>query len=133
MQSDRDVNDEAKEPWKGLRLEGHIDDDFLYATLLSKNLVPFGARKLHLVALPIRVGISKQVTALPGRVEEESFIPMSLDEMRDTITLARSADDWFERAEQLWKQNKKETVKEALAQWFNYQSKLTSQSASPGF
>src|SRR5947209_20621784 len=32
MQSDPDVNDESKEPWKGLRLEAHIDDDFLFAT-----------------------------------------------------------------------------------------------------
>jgi hypothetical protein len=133
MQSDPDVNDEAKAPWKGLYLKGHIDDEFLYATLLSKNLMPFGVRKLHLVALPVRVGIPQQATNLPGKKEEARFIPMSLDEMRDSIELAHSADDWFEKAEQLWQKYKKDSVKETLAQWFNYQNKVTNQSAEPGF
>lgn len=55
MMTDPDVDAEAKVPWKGMRHKGYIDDDFLYATLLSKNLLPFGVRKLHLVALPMRV------------------------------------------------------------------------------
>jgi len=132
MHSDPDVNDEAKEPWKGLRLEGHIDDDFLFATLLSKNLVPFGARKFHLVALPMRVEVSKQIAALPGKLEEERFIPMSLDEMRDSISLARSADDWFKNAEQLWERYRK-TVTMSLWDRFNYQQGVIGQSATPGY
>ncbi len=107
MRTDPEADDEAKQPWKGLKLEGHIDDEFLYATLLSKHLMPFGKRKIHLVALPVRVGIHKKMTSLPGKIEEESFIPMPLEEMRNTITLARSADDWFEPAEELWQKYRK--------------------------
>lgn len=132
MHSDPDVNDEAKEPWKGLRLEGHIDDDFLYATLLSKNLVPFGVRKLHLVALPIKVAGSQQIAAVPGKAEEEKFISMPLSEIRESIMLARSADEWFEHAEQLWEKHRK-TVTMSLWDRFNYQQGVIGQSATPGY
>lgn len=132
MHNDPGVNDEAKEPWEGLRLEGHIDDDFLYTTLLSKNLVPFGVQKFHLVALPMRVEVSKQIAALPGKPEEESFIPLSLDEMRESITFARSADDWFENAEQLWEQYRK-AVTISLWDRFNYQQGVIGQSATLGY
>lgn len=133
MRSDPELNDEAKVPWKGLSWEGHIDAEFLYAALLSKHLVPFGASKLHLVALPVRVGMPKQVATVPNQVLEERFIPMSLDEMRDSITFLRSAEYWFRPMEQLWQQHKKSTVKETLAQWLNYQNKLVAQSAAPGY
>lgn len=83
-------------------MQGWLEDDFLYATLLSKHLVPFGVGKLPLVALPIKVGKPKQLTNLPGKHGEERFIPMSLQEMRSAIVYIRSADEWFEPAEQLW-------------------------------
>lgn len=130
MRTDSDVDGLAKAPWKGLQLEGHIDDIFLYATLLSTNLVPFGTRRFHLVALPIRVGKSNQMTELPGKKYDERFIQVSLNEMHDSFTFDESAE-WFEQAEKLWEVNRKETTKETLAQWVNYQSKITKQSASP--
>ncbi|HLJ80048.1 MAG TPA: N-6 DNA methylase, partial [Ktedonobacterales bacterium] len=133
MRTDPDVDAEAKAPWKGLALEGHIDDEFLYATLLSKNLVPFGVRRLHLVALPVTVGVPPQLAALPGRDREERFLPMSLEEMRESIKYGRSADEWFARAEHVWQSHKKETTKETLAEWLNYQNKITAQSAEPGY
>src|SRR6266571_552180 len=133
MKTDPDVNDEAKVPWKGLSHEGYIDEDFLYATLLSKQLLPFGVRRLHLVALPVRVGIPKQFATFSEHPPEERFLPIALEEMRENATFTRSADEWFESVEQLWQQNKKDTVKETLAEWFNYQNKLTAQSASPGY
>jgi hypothetical protein len=120
MMTDPDVDNEAKVPWKGLRHQGYIDDQFLYATLLSKNLVPFGIRKLHLVALPMVV-------------QDGHFAPMSPAAMRDAITYMRSADAWFDPVEKLWAGHKKETTKETLWQWLNYQSKITGQNANPGY
>ncbi|HVB21749.1 MAG TPA: N-6 DNA methylase [Ktedonobacteraceae bacterium] len=137
MRTEPDVNDDAKVPWKGLRLQAHIDDDFLYATLLSKNLVPFGMSKLHLVALPMRVGMPKNLTTVPNHVEEERFIPVSTAEMHATFIYGkdfyRSAVEWFEPTERYWGQYKKSTVKETLWQWFNYQNKLLTQSPEPGY
>lgn len=142
MRTDPDMDAEAKEPWKGLRLEGHIDESFLYATLLSKDLMPFGARRLHLVALPFRVGIPATVAAIPGQPHEVRFIPVSIAEMRDALSMPgianptsiiRSADDWFEPAERLWQAHKKETTKETVAEWVNYQNKLVGQRAEAGY
>lgn len=133
MQTDPDVNEEAKAPWKGVSHTGHIDEDFLYATLLSKQLLPFSIGRLHLVALPVRVATPRQLTTLPGREQEERFVALSLEEMREDHNFARSADEWFAYVEQLWQQKKKDTTRETLAQWFNYQNKLTSQSATPGY
>jgi hypothetical protein len=134
FKTDPDIKEEAKEPWKSLPpLTGHVDDIFLYATLLSKNLVPFGVGKLHLVAVPMKIGIPDQVVTVPGQSQEKRFIPMSLEEIRDTFQLAQSADEWFAEVENKWEQNKKATVKETLFQWFNYQGKIVTQSAEPGF
>jgi hypothetical protein len=69
---------------------------------------------------------------MPISVEEKRFILMSLEEMRDTFTLARSADDWFEPAEKLWQQYRKSTT---MSLWdrFNYQQGVTGQNATPGY
>jgi hypothetical protein len=48
-------NDEAKKPWKEQHLQGAAEAEFLYATLLSKHLLPFGFTKLDLVVLPVRL------------------------------------------------------------------------------
>ena len=123
MKTDPDVDAEAKVPWKGLALQGHIDDAFLYATLLSKNLVPFGIRRLHLVALPVRVGYPQQLADVSAGPPEQRFIPMSLAEMRDSITHGRSADDWFARADHLWEKHRKSVRQETLRSRVNYQAR----------
>ncbi|HVO42438.1 MAG TPA: N-6 DNA methylase, partial [Aggregatilineales bacterium] len=88
MTTDPDVDTEAKVPWKWLHLRGKIYAENLYATLLSKNLMPFGVRRLHLVALPVRV-------------EGQRLKPM--DEY--DFLAAGHADSWrtwFEPANQKW-------------------------------
>ncbi|HUY78726.1 MAG TPA: N-6 DNA methylase [Ktedonobacterales bacterium] len=135
METDPDVDAEAKVPWKGLRLQGHIDESFLYATLLSKNLSPFGVRKLHLVALPVRVETTTLLTDAPGQPGERRFVPLSLAELResDTLDVARSANDWFLPAERLWEQHKSPNSKMALLDRLDYQKTLSEQSAEPGY
>ena len=44
---------ETKPAYKGLRLEGNVERDFLYATLLSTDIVPFGHLDCRLVVLPV--------------------------------------------------------------------------------
>lgn len=130
VRTDPDAATEAKEPWKQLALEGHVDGDFLYATLVSKNLVPFGVRRFNLAALPIRIGLPSQVADLPGEERVERFLPMSIDEMRDSIQYARSADGWFAPAEKLWSKYRK-SVGMSLWDRFNYQQGVTQQPAVP--
>lgn len=43
----------AKPPYQDVRLEGNVESRFLYATLLSTDLLPFGHLDYRLVVLPI--------------------------------------------------------------------------------
>jgi len=135
MRTDPSLDEEAKPPWKGLALVGHIDNAFLYATLLSKHLVPFGVGKLNVVALPMEIDASKPAADNSAQFLQKRFLMVSLEKMRnsESADVARSAEEWFESAESLWQRLKKTTVKDSLAQWLNYQSKLTAQSAEPGY
>jgi len=78
---------EAKTVYKGLRLEGNIERDFLYATLLSTDIVPFGRLDFRLVVLPL----------LPSG---KHFKILSADEAREQGFL--NLANWLERAQGEW-------------------------------
>jgi hypothetical protein len=114
MATDPDADAEAKVPWKGIRLEGRVYPPNLYATLLSKFLLPFGYQRLHLVALPVCV--------------ENNRLKFMAE--NDFLTQGR-ADSWrtfFIVAELKWDELKKSTsTLEDLVAQYNYQGKLTAQ------
>jgi hypothetical protein len=123
MQTDPDVDKEAKAPWKGLRLRGPVYPPNLYATLLSKNLIPFGYRRLHLVALPVR----------RGNKAGERFDHVQLMTEREFAGggILPSYRDWFLVAEKHWDALKKDTsTLENLIDQYDYQGKLTGQTVS---
>ena len=112
--TDPDADDEAKVPWKGVRLEGRVYPENLYATLLSKLLLPFGYQRLHLVALPVcvengRLKIMREVDFLAnGRID--------------------SFRTYFKPAEQKWDELKKETSQfDDFIERLDYQRNLTAQ------
>jgi len=120
MATDPDADAEAKVPWKGVRLEGRVFPENLYATLLSKFLLPFGYQRLHLVALPVCV-------------ENER-----LKIMREADFLAKGrVDSWrtyFKPAEQKWDELKKETSQFGdLIERLDYQRHLIEQHPTGGF
>jgi len=53
IESSERARREAKEAYKGLALKGNIEKDFLYATLLSTDILPFEHLDYRLVVLPI--------------------------------------------------------------------------------
>ena len=44
---------QEKEPWKGTRLQGNVEANFIFATLIGVDLVSFGYVKLRPVVLPV--------------------------------------------------------------------------------
>lgn len=91
--TDPEADQDAKAPYKGIKLRGNVDNDYLYATLLSKHLVPFGYERLHLVALPARINEGR----LMMLTQEEDFTQYGhFDAM-----------EWFQRAAQKWDSLKK--------------------------
>ena len=52
--TDPELDKDAKAPWKGIKAEGTVHSPYIYGTLLSKHLLPFGWQKLNMVALPAK-------------------------------------------------------------------------------
>jgi len=47
------ADEAAKEPYKGIILRGKVESEFLYATLLSTDIIPFGHLDFRVVVLPL--------------------------------------------------------------------------------
>ncbi len=90
----------AEEAWKDskpdwrFRMKGQVNTEYLYATVLSKNLMPFVARKLSIVALPII-----QTTHGDLKMVDASY-PLSKNHVE--------ACDWFGEAERRWNEGRKD-------------------------
>lgn len=116
LETDPDVQKQAKKPWRGLKIEGNVEADFLYATLLATHLVPFGVRKFHLVVLPL-------LEEKKGKYRELKMIGRSDATRRSKMGLSR----WLKQAEELWDEHKKETTAFSPYERLDYQRWLTSQ------
>jgi len=70
-----------------VEIEGNVEADFIYATLLSEDIVPFGNVKLRPVVLPIRPFSS-------------SYELLDVDALRKGGYVCMA--DWLERAQRFW-------------------------------
>jgi len=93
VQTGERAQSEAKTAYKGLRLEGNIEKDFLYATLLSTDIVPFGHLDFRVVVLPL----------LPS---DKHFKILSADEARNQGFL--NLANWLEKAQEEWEERRGE-------------------------
>lgn len=116
--SDPDADKEAKAPYKGVKLRGHIDSAFLYATLLSKHLLPFGYERLHLAALPVLLKADGSLNLLD---DELSFFQAQHG----------ASWEWFERAGRQWDKLGKGNM--SIFERWDYQRTLTRQKPLSGF
>lgn len=87
------AQEEAKAAYKGLRLERNIERDFLYTTLLSTDIVPFGHLSFRLVVLPL----------LPSG---KHFKVLSACEARSQGFL--NLANWLEKAQEEWQKRRGE-------------------------
>ncbi len=117
LETDTIIEEFAKVPWKGLRFEGEVEAEFLYATLLTRHLLPFGVRRLDLVVLPI-VERSEGLLLLQAE-----------DAMRRGFPFL---SDWLSKVEATWAQHKKESRTETACDYLNWQNKLVLQSPTEG-
>ncbi|MEM3437156.1 MAG: N-6 DNA methylase [Nitrososphaerales archaeon] len=84
---------EAKDPWKSINLEGNIEADFIYATLLSKDVVPFGYVKLRPIVLPIEpIGTGYRLLDV-NALRNRGFAHMA---------------EWLEKTQKLWAERRTE-------------------------
>jgi len=104
---------QAKEPYKGLVLKGNVESHFLYATLLSTDLLPFGYLGYRLVVLPIE----PSGTGYALVTVEEAH-------KRGVFHLAK----WLEKAQKEWEERRSAKAERMNAlEWLDYYGKLTLQ------
>ena len=107
----------VKEPWK-IVLEGCVEDDFLYATLLAWEIIPFGHIKLHPVILPIRDHFNGYRLLNSNELQRAGFT---------------GAEEWLEKAEAIWRKRRTEKSEKrfpSLLDRLNYDNLLTTQNSS---
>jgi len=97
VKTDQRATDQAKEAYADLTMEGNIEKEFLYATLLSTDLLPFGFLQYRSVVLPIKPS---------NDPSSDTFLMVDLEMARKEgySHLAK----WLEVCEKEWKERRKE-------------------------
>ena len=107
----------VKDPWK-IALEGLVEDDFLYATLLAWEIIPFGYIKLHPVALPVSKYSDGYRLLNSNELQKAGFT---------------STKEWLTKIEEIWRRRRTEKSEKrfpSLLDRLNYNNLLTIQKPS---
>jgi hypothetical protein len=94
-------------------MEGNVESEFLYSTLLSTDLVPFSHLPPRNVVLPIlwKSDGYKMLNATEAR--KEGYLGLA---------------EWLEKCEIIWKQKRGDKAeRETIYSWLDYRKKLTQQ------
>lgn len=117
VKTSHEIYQMVKEPWK-IELEGVIEDDFLYATLLAWEIIPFGYIKLHPTILPIKEYSKGYRLLNSNELQKAGFI---------------GTGKWFKKAQEIWCKNRTEKSEKrfpSLLDRLNYNNLLKSQNPS---
>lgn len=102
----------AKKPWQNIHLKGEVEAQYLYATITSRQLLPFGYTELSLVILPL---------------EDK---PAGLSIVNKEMALGKGHPglyEWLKQAEALWAERRKERSPEDVYSRLDYQHLLSIQ------
>ncbi|HOU95571.1 MAG TPA: N-6 DNA methylase [Bacteroidales bacterium] len=113
LESSERSKKEAKKAYKGLVMKGNVESQFLYATLLSTDLLPFGYLDYRLIVLP-------------AEQAKDHYKLITINEARNRgfYNLA----NWLEKAQAEWEKRRGMKANNISAiEWLNYRGKLTSQ------
>ncbi len=106
----------AKAPYQELILKGNVESRFLYATLLSTDLIPFGHMDFRPVLLPIEQHGDHYQLLDYEALSNKGYIHCA---------------EWIEKVEKEWIKRRSDKSKGISAlDWLNYRHKLTSQNPS---
>lgn len=117
VKTSHEIYQMVKEPWK-IVLEGIVEDDFLYATLLAWEIIPFGYIKLHPVILPIKEHSKEYRLLNSNELQKAGFT---------------GSGEWLKKAEEIWRKSrtkKSEKRFPSLLDRLNYNNLLTIQDPS---
>jgi methylase of polypeptide subunit release factors len=107
------AKEQAKDAYKGLVLRGNVESRFLYATLLSTDLLPFVHLGYRLVVLPIEPSGAGYTLVTVTEAHKRGFFHLA---------------GWLEKAQAEWKERRSAKAEKMNAlEWLDYYGKLTLQ------
>lgn len=112
LETNPEVHKVAKRPWHNVHLKGEVESQYIYATLLGKQLIPFGFTSMSMVVLPL----------------EDSTTGLRL--VRKETALAKGhwgLHRWLSEAEVLWAERRRERSPADIYARLDYQRTLTTQ------
>ncbi|MGA9349886.1 MAG: N-6 DNA methylase [Anaerolineae bacterium] len=113
LETAEQAKEKAKDAYKGLVLKGNVESRFLYATLLSTDLLPFGHLDYRLVVLPIEPCDTGYALVTAEEAHKRGF-----------VNLAK----WLRKAQVEWEERRGAKAERMdVLQWLDYYGKLTSQ------
>jgi len=113
LESAEDARRRTKKQYKGVFFKGKVESEFLYGTLLSTDIVPFGFTALRPVVLPI----------VP-RMHEYGMLSATEAHKAGYYDLEK----WLKKAEKEWKARRAEKAKRmSIHERLNYNALLASQ------
>jgi hypothetical protein len=102
----------AKKPWKNIHLRGEVEAEYLYASILGRQLLPFGYTELSLVVLPIE--------NKPGKLR-------MVDKKMAKGKGHSGLHEWLNKVDELWSEGRKERSPKDVYSRLDYHHLLTSQ------
>lgn len=112
LATSRKIQPQSKEPWKGITISGSIEKEFLFATLLSDNILPFSQKDYSMVVLP--------------------YNNRKLITQREALAKGFPGfANWLLQAEKLWHERRKSQSE--LVPYVDWQGKLKRQNSRNGY
>jgi hypothetical protein len=119
LQTDPRAEEKAQKEYQGVHLEGQVEAEFVYATLLSTDLVPFAHLPFRPVVLPILPEGERYRILTAAQARHEGFLGLA---------------SWLEKGEEVWQKKRGEKAERVnIYDWLNYRNKLTEQKAHARF
>jgi len=113
VRSDPRAIEAAKDQYKDVCLEGNVEAEFLYKTLLSTDLVPFGHLPFRTVILPIVWKHDQYSLLTAAEARKQGYLGLA---------------GWLEKCDELWKAKRAEKAgRHDIYEWLDYRKKLTIQ------
>jgi len=110
----KDAIKNAKEQWKDIVIEGNVEEEFIYATIIGEDLVPFGYT-LRPVILPIEPLADKYQLLDVDTLKNRGYRLMA---------------KWFEKAQKIWEERATQRMLleyPRIISYIDYMRKLTFQ------
>lgn len=108
--------EDAKPPYKDVRMKGEVEGRFLFSTAIARHLLPFAILPPSLVVLPLEQHDNSLRVRTADELKQEGY---------------REFAAWMEKAERIWKKHRgAKAVKQNVYQRLDYQKGLTVQDLS---